>query len=183
MASKYKFHDPEGTYFVTMTVVDWIDVFTRPIYKDIVAGSLIYAIKHKGLVLHAWVIMSNHVHFIISSRPKHNLPDIFRDMKKFTSKRIIKEIETNKDESRKKWMMKIFKSHGIRNPNNKDIQFWQQDNHPIELGTNKMIDQRLDYLHNNPVKGNIVNKAEYYVYSSAIDYVGGKSLIPLELID
>jgi hypothetical protein len=53
MPSKYKFHNPEGLYFVTMTVVDWVDVFTRSAYKDIVVKSLIYAIENKGLVIHA----------------------------------------------------------------------------------------------------------------------------------
>ena len=183
MASKYKFHNPEGAYFVTMTVVDWVDVFTRSVYKDVIVNSLIYSIKNKGLVLHAWVIMSNHVHLIVSARQKYNLPDIFRDLKKFTSKKIINEIENNFDESRRKWMIQIFKNHGSKNPNNKDFQFWQQDNHPVELDTNEMMDQRLDYLHNNPIKAQIVDEAEHYIYSSGIDYVGGKGLIEVEIIE
>lgn len=183
MTSKYKFHDPEGTYFITMTVVDWLDVFTRPIYNDIMVNSLAYSIRNKGLILHAWVIMSNHIHLIVSVNHKHKLSDIFRDLKKFTSKKIVAEIENNIEESRKKWMLWIFRNHGSKNPNNKEIQFWQQDSHPIELDKNEMIDQRLDYLHNNPVKATIVHEPEHYIYSSAIDYVGGKGLIKLELIE
>jgi len=183
MPSKYKFHNPEGLYFVTMTVVDWVDVFTRSAYKDIVVKSLIYAIENKGLVIHAWVIMSNHVHLIVSAQPNYSLPDIFRDLKKYTAKSIISEIKSNLKESRKKWMLRIFESHGNRNPNNKNYQFWQQDNHPIELDTNKMIDQRLDYLHENPVKAQIVERAEYYIYSSAVDYSGGKGLIKIDFLD
>ena len=182
MPSKYKFHDPNGLYFVTLTIVDWVNVFSRQVYKDILVKSLIYSIVHKGLILHAWVIMSNHVHLIISAQPKHSLSDILRDLKKFTAKKIISEIENNA-ESRKVWILKIFKEHGGKNPNNKTFQFWKQDNHPIELDNNYMIDQRLDYLHNNPVKACIVVYAEHYVYSSASDYCGEKGLIPLELID
>ena len=183
MSGKYKFHDPEAIYFVTMTVVDWVDVFTRSIYKDIIVDSLVYSIKNKGLALHAWVIMSNHVHLVVSAKPNHNLSDIFRDLKKFTSKKIVSEIESNIDESRRKWMIPIFKSHGSKNPNNKEVQFWQQDNHPVELDTNEMIDQRLEYLHNNPVVEQIVDEAEHYIYSSAIDYIGGNGMIQVELID
>ena len=76
MPSKYKFHDPEGTYFITMTVVDWIDVFTRSIYKDILVDSLTYSIDKKGLILHAWVMMSNHAHLIISAKQGFRLSDI-----------------------------------------------------------------------------------------------------------
>ena len=183
MPSKYKFHDPGGTYFITMTIVEWVDVFTRSIYKDILVDSLIYSIDKKGLILHAWVIMSNHAHLIISAKQDFKLSDILRDLKKFTSKKIIKEIENNKIESRKKWMIPIFKKHGSKNPNNQIFQFWQQDNHPVELSTNEMIDQRLNYLHNNPVKAQIVDNAEHYTYSSAIDYTGRNGLIQIEFLD
>ena len=70
MSRNYKFYNPEGIYFVTFTVVRWIDVFTRREYKDILVESLEYCIKNKGLQLYAWVIMSNHVHLIISSKGK-----------------------------------------------------------------------------------------------------------------
>ena len=182
MSSKYKFHNPDGLYFVTMTVVEWVDVFTRPIYKEIMVESLAYSQKKKGLIVHAWVIMSNHLHLIVSSKENCNLSDIFRDLKKFTSKKIISEIEQNPDESRKKWMLWIFKSQGAKNPNNKVFQFWQQDNHPIELDTNLKIDQRLNYLHENPVKAQIVESAEDYLYSSAKDYSDEVGLLKIDLI-
>ena len=167
---------------MTYAVVDWVNVFTRPVYKDIVVDSLKYAQENKGLNLHAWVIMSNHVHLIVSARDGYKLSDIFRDHKKHTSKLIIQEIQENPGESRKRWMLWLFASHGKRNPNNKEYQFWQQDNHPVELDTNEMIDQRLDYLHNNPVKAGIVNEAENYIYSSAIDYADGKGLLRVDII-
>jgi len=80
-------------------------------------------------------------------------------------------------------MLWLFKSHGTKNPNNKDYQFWQQDNHPVELDTNEMIDQRLNYLHDNPVKVGIVEKPEHYIYSSAIDYTGGKGLLEIDFLE
>lgn len=182
MSSKYKFHNPEGIYFLTYTVVEWIDVFTRSVYKNIVVESLKYAQDNKGLNLHAWVIMSNHVHLIASAHEGYNLSDIMRDHKKYTTKQIISEIKGNPDESRKNWMLWLFVSHGERNPNNKEYQFWQQDNHPVELDTNEMMNQRLDYLHNNPIKAGIVDVAESYIYSSAIDYADGKGLLKVDLL-
>ena len=182
MSSKYKFDDPDGVYFVTMTVVEWIDVFSRPVYKHIIIDSLIFAQKGKGLILHAWVMMSNHLHLIVSASEGCCLSDIIRDFKKFTAKKIISVIQENPDESRKGWMLWIFKSHGKRNPNNTFYQFWIQDNHPVELDTNKKLSQRLDYLHENPVRAEIVDETWHYIYSSAIDYAGGSGMIKVDLL-
>ncbi len=80
----YKIRDQYAVHFITFAVVEWIDVFTRRSYADIVLDSLRYCIANKGLKVHAWCIMSNHVHMIVSP-PDGNLSDILRDFKKFTS--------------------------------------------------------------------------------------------------
>ncbi len=183
MSSKYQITDPDGIYFLTSTIVDWVDVFTRPQYKIILVDSLNYSILNKGLVLYAYVLMSNHLHMIASARTGFNLSDILRDFKKFTSKRIISSIKKEPSESRRKWLLNIFCSHGKHNPNNWNYQFWQQSNHAVLLDSNRMIDQRLDYIHNNPVKSLIVDQSENYIYSSAIDYCGGKGLVNITLLD
>ena len=103
-------------------------------------------------------------------------------MKKHTSKTILSSIENNIQESRKNWMLWIFKKAGEKNSNNKNHQFWQQDNRPIMLSTNEMVIQRLDYIHNNPVTERLVNEPEHYIYSSAVDYAGGKGLVELVMI-
>ncbi|MEQ9580403.1 MAG: transposase [Marinoscillum sp.] len=122
---------------------------SRPLYKDIIVESLRYCQNEKGLILYAWCVMSNHVHLIVAAQEGGNLSEILRDFKKFTSKKILKEIEENLQESRKNWMLWLFRSAGEKNSNNVKYQFWQQDNRPVELSTNEMKDQRLDYLHNN----------------------------------
>ena len=123
MSSKYKVGESAIPHFVTFTVVGWIDVFSREQYKELFTDSLKYCMEHKGLVLHAWVVMTNHVHLIISS-DTNKLENIVRDIKKFTSKQIIKAIEENTQESRKAWMLNIFSFTGMHNNNNKDFQFW-----------------------------------------------------------
>ncbi len=182
MSRKYKFFEKHKPYFVTYSVINWIDVFTRNIYKNVMLDSWNYCMKNKGLRIHAWVIMTNHTHMIISSE-QEELSNIMRDMKSFTSTSLKKAITKNPRESRKKWMLKMMKEAGSNNNNNKGFQFWQQNNHPLILNTNKLFEQKLNYIHNNPVKAGIVDKPEDYLYSSARDYVGRKGLIDVELID
>ncbi len=123
----YKIRDQYGVFFITFATVQWIDVFTRYCYIEIVIESLKFCIKEKGLRLHAWCLMSSHIHLIVSAE-KGNLSDILRDFKKFTSSTILKQIETNKEESRQSWMLWIFKQAGNNNNRNNKYQFWQQDN-------------------------------------------------------
>jgi putative transposase len=176
MSRNYKFHTQERPYFVTFSVVRWIDVFTRREYKDILVESLKYCIEHKGLQLYAWVIMSNHVHLIIGTNGKP-MESILRDVKRHTSKATTKAISENTQESRRDWMLWLFEREGTHNSNNEKYQFWQQGNHPIELWSNAVLDQKLDYLHNNPVTAGWVDEPEHYLCSSARDYAGGKGLI------
>jgi putative transposase len=181
MSRNYKFHDQERPYFVTFSVVNWIDAFTRREYKNILVDSLNYRMINKGLELYAWVIMSNHVHLIIGTndRPMEN---ILRDIKRHTSKEIVKAISENPQESRKEWMLSLFEKAGKSNPNNEHFQFWQQGNHLIKLWSNAVIDQKLDYLHNNPGVAGWVDEPGHYLYSSARDYAGIKGLLDIQLM-
>ena len=182
MSRKYKFHDSTQPYFVSYSTVNWISIFTRKIYFDVVVKSLQYCIKEKGLIVNAWCIMPNHIHLIIRS-DTNLLEDIMRDMKKFTAKKLIKIIQQLPQESRKKWMLWMFKRAGQNNSNNNKYQFWQQHNQPIELDTNDKIDQRLKYLHMNPVKAGFVRKPQDWLYSSAKKYAGLPGFLNLELIE
>jgi REP element-mobilizing transposase RayT len=155
MGRKYIFHDSSELYFVSFATVNWIDVFTRKLYFEIIVDALIFCNKNKGLELYAWCIMPSHVHLIISSE-NDNLSDIMRDLKRHTSKALLKTIAENSKESRKEWMLWMFGRAGKRNANNKKFQFWQQSNHPIEISNAKMLKQRLDYLHQNPVEAGLV---------------------------
>lgn len=183
MATRYRFGENIKPHFITFAVVNWIDVFSRECYKEIVVDSLKFCIAEKGLNLHAWVIMSNHVHLIASAKEGLELPAIIRDLKKFTSRMIIAKIEENSSESRRDWMIWMFKRAGLKNSNNKVYQFWQQDNHPVELSTNEMIDQKLRYVHENPVRAGIVNEPWHYKHSSAINYYElAEGLVPIEAL-
>ena len=114
--------------------------------------------------------MTSHVHLIISANGTNSLSEIIRDLKSFTSRHIRKAVEADTTESRKEWMLWLMKRAGAKNERNSDFQFWQQHNHPIELSTNDMIDQRLDCTHNNPIEADFVEEAHHWLHSSAKDY-------------
>ena len=178
----YKIRNPEGIHFITFAVVEWVDVFTRKAYCDILLDSLRHCQKERGLYIHGWCLMSNHLHLVVSAK-NEDTSDILRDFKKFTSKQIIKAISENKSESRRDWMLQIFKEQGDKNSRNSFYQFWRQDNQPKELFSNGFTWQKMNYIHNNPIASGVVEKAEDYLYSSARDYVGkGKGLLEVDPI-
>lgn len=178
MSRKCKFRDEEACYFVSFATINWIDVFTRPVYRHILVDSINYCIKNKGLIVYSWCIMTNHVHMIIASR-NQLLQDILRDLKGYTAKEIIQTIITNPKESRRKWLEEIMERAGRKNSNNKLHQLWQQHNHPIVLNNADIFEQKLNYIHNNPVEEEIGSHAEDYLYSSAMDYAGRKGLVEI----
>lgn len=172
--------DKEGLYFLTSTVVDWVDVFTRPVYRYIIIDSLKYWINEKGLELYAWVIMSNHIHLVAASKKGFDLSDTMRDFKKHTSKQITAAI-LSENESRKEWMMNRFEYAGKNDNKIKYYKFWQDGNEAKPINNFEFLKQKIDYIHNNPVKAEIVEYPEQYKFSSAIDYAGGKGLLNILL--
>jgi len=170
MSRKYKIRDQEKLYFVTFSIVEWIDLFTRRIYRDILLDSLRYCQQNRGLDICAYCIMSSHAHFIIGRNGEQPLEGIIRDIKKFTSVKIIEEIQINPQESRKDFLLWHFGKAGRFNPNNKSFQVWQQHSHLVELNTNDKLSRCLHYIHHNPVEVGIVLSSEEYLYSSAANY-------------
>ena len=169
-------------WFVTDTVVDWVDIFTRPTYKHIVIESLQHCQREKGLIIYAWVLMSNHLHMIVGSEEGIKVSDILRDFKKFTSKTIVHALQSNVQESRREWMLNRFEYAGRNDKKIKTFRFWQEGNDHQQIFLVDFFDQKLNYIHNNPVTAEIVNRPEDYRYSSAIDYAGGKGLLDVVVV-
>jgi putative transposase len=155
------------TYFITMTIVDWVDLFTRECYVNILIDSIKYCQQNKGLEVYSYVIMSSHAHFIVSSAG--NLSDILRDLKEHTSKQIIKEITANKQESRREWLLEKFTIGQSTKTGKQAFRVWIPGNHPEELYSDKFIIQKEIYIHMNPVAAGIVSQPQYYRLSSASD--------------
>jgi REP element-mobilizing transposase RayT len=177
MSRNYKFHNPEGLHFVSFAVVNWLDVFTRNTYKEILLDSLRYSQKEKGMEIIAWCIMTNHVHLIFRSIKGIKPELLLGDLKRFTSRLIIKAIRENPEENRKEILLASFSKAASNTSNVKHYQFWRHDNKPIELWSNKVIFEKINYIHNNPVKEALVFQPEDYKYSSAVDYSGEQGLL------
>ncbi|KAA3640780.1 MAG: transposase, partial [Bacteroidetes bacterium] len=144
----YTIKNQNSIHFVTLTTVGWIDVFTGKKYRDLILESLSFCQKQKGLIVFAFVIMSNHLHMIVRAKEGKKLSNLLRDFKKFTAQEIIALIKKG-PESRKEWLLHMFEYFARFNSNNRFYQFWQQNNHPIELVSPKWIRQKLDYIHLN----------------------------------
>jgi putative transposase len=169
MSRKYKFtKDTDNLFFVTMTVVYWIDLFIRQEYREIFLDSVRYCQEQKDLVVYAWVIMPSHIHMIVGSRGKP-FSDIFRDLKRHTSQSLHKAIKEHPQESRREWLIWMMERAGKKHGNK--FQLWQPENHPIILDTNEILDQKLSYIHYNPVESGFVNLPQEWKFSSASDYV------------
>ena len=177
MSRNYKFHNPEGLYFISFAVVGWLDVFTRNEYKDLFLESVRFCQKEKGLEIHAWCIMTSHIHLVFRSIKGQKPELLIGDLKRFTSKSLVKAIQENHRESRKEFLLDFFRKEAVKSSNVSHYQFWRHDNKPIELWSNHIIKQKIDYVHQNPVESGLIYKAEDYVYSSARDYPDEKELL------
>jgi putative transposase len=165
MERGYQINDQSAVYFLTFQVINWIDVFTRQRYRDIIVENLNYCVVHKGLKIYSWVIMSNHIHLICSH--ENNLSGVIRDFKSYTSKLIIQSIEEY-PESRRDWMLYQFSLRGKMNSRNGNYQFWTHENHAVQLLTTELIEKTVNYVHENPVRSGWVSDSIYYSYSSAL---------------
>jgi REP element-mobilizing transposase RayT len=170
MSTGYQITAQDEVHFVTFQVVKWVDIFTRKVYRDIVIESLRFCQQHKGLEIFAFVIMSNHVHLLVRSE-REALSNTIRDFKSYTGKKILEAIETEA-ESRREWMLNVFEFSARQHKRNETYQIWTHENHAEVVYGNRFIDSKVNYIHENPVRAGIVEKAEDYLYSSARNYAG-----------
>ncbi len=182
MSGKYKFHNPKGLYFVSFAVVYWIDLFVRDEYCQILIGSLDYCQRNLGMVVYCYCLMPSHVHLIFRAE-NDNPAEILGRFKEFTSKQVQKAILENNQESRKEWMLWMMERAASKSSNVTGKQLWQHHNKPIELWSNEVIDQKVTYIHMNPVESGFVDEAEQWRYSSARDYAGMRGLLEIKFLD
>jgi REP element-mobilizing transposase RayT len=181
MANRYKIRDNSGLYFVTFTVIGWVDLFIRRVYKDCLIDSLHYCVKNKGLRVHAYVIMTSHMHMIVSSSDGYDLAATIRDYKKFTSKALIKLIKEI-PESRRVWLLNKFRYEANRTQRGSEFLLWKEGYHAKQIETNSFLDEKLNYIHQNPVEAGFVLTPEEFLYSSASNYANMESVLEVELL-
>ena len=169
MSRKYKFHNKQGAYFISFATAYWLDIFTRQIYFNVLEESIEYCRAEKGMEVFAYCFMPSYVHLIFRSS-NEDPSGLVRDFKGFTARKMIKTIEGNPQESRKEWLLWMMERAAKKKSNVKQRQFWQQHNKPIELWSDKVIQQKIDYIHNNPVESGFVTDSVDWKYSSARNY-------------
>jgi REP element-mobilizing transposase RayT len=165
--SEYKKTCAGNLYFVTLTVAGWVNVFDRRPYKDILISNLKYCQDNEGLLLYAYVIMSNHIHMVAARKDDKDLTELLGRFKSVTAKNIVKEIECNSEESRREWLLYLFGFFAKENKQYSKYHFWQYSNSPTELWSIEVIQQKINYIHQNPVRAGLVDEDIHYIYSSA----------------
>jgi len=180
MSTGYKIDQKAGLYFLTFQIVGWVDIFTRKIYRDIVIENFKYCMTHKQLEVFGYVIMSNHIHVIARSN-SGKISDTIRDFKSFTSKKIQEQI-TQSTESRSDWLKLVFSYHAHNKPQQNN-QVWTHENHAVLLYSQEFMEQKLEYIHQNPVRAGIVCQAEDYLYSSARNYADLENVMEISKVD
>lgn len=178
MQSADDYSGKEVCHFITLQTVDWIDVFIRPVYKQVIVHTLNHFIESKGLIVHAWCLMTHHLHLLVQTRPGVSMNELEIEYKKFTTTKILEAIETE-PQIRKDWIMNRFNNAGSFLGLSKKCQLWQdcEEHVHIDIRKKDILLEHFDYIHQNPVRDKVVDIAGEYMYSSARDYSGIKGLI------
>ena len=169
MSTKYKATTSGDCYFMTITIVDWIDIFTRLKQKYVIMDALKYCQQNKGLEIYGYCLMLSHLHLLAKATDGHIMSDVMRDFKKFTAKKIIKTI-LDYPESRREWLLEQFSKACGHLKREQQYKVWQNGYHAEVAYSNTFLKEKLNYIHNNPVKDKIVESPEDYIFSSARNY-------------
>ncbi len=179
-----KVFEQKGLNFITLTIAGWVDLFTRAAYSAIILNSLAYCREHKGLVIYAYVIMPSHLHLIVKSENSAGLSKTIQAFKSFTAKEILGYLYNKQyPESRREWLLHQFSYFTSIYKTNRDHIVWIPGFRPTLLFSPRVIRQKLNYIHFNPVDAKIVHEPEHYVFSSASNYIKGTGVFDVELLD
>ncbi len=160
--------DENKPHFLTFTTIEWIDVFTKPEYFQLLSESLKYCQKELGLLVYGYVFMTNHIHSIIKAKQGYRLSGIVQSYKSFTTREIKKIIASDS----RKYIKGLINTSFYKKDKN-EFQIWQEYNYPEIITTEKFFQEKLNYIHNNPVKKEYVSNPQDWKYSSAGFYLNG----------
>jgi putative transposase len=181
--STHSLNNKSKPHSIVLSVVHDIDVFTQQRYREVLIEMLNFFVVKRGLNLHAWSIMSDHVNLIISANDGFELEKMISDLKKYTARIILISMQANFTDRIKDRMLCLFKWTGAERGSVENSRFWKEDNQLIELTTNEMTVSKIMSLHNKPVCEGLVWKADQYKYSSAINYDDEKpGLLPVKIL-
>ena len=176
MRSRYRIVTSEGIYFLTCTIVEWLPALINKPDRDILIDALAYCRREKGLRVYAYVIMENHLH-LIAEAP--DLSGVLQSFKRHTARELIRAAQS----SNRDWLINQFAYFRKPYKHQSTHQVWQEGSHPQLILGDEMLRQKIDYIHNNPVRRGWVEAPEHWLYSSARNYVlEGQSVLEVDLL-
>jgi len=170
--SRYQIHDQTAPYFLTCTVLQWLPLFAQPANAKIVLDALCFLQAEGRLMLHGYVLLENHCHFIASGE---NLGKAIASFKSFTARRIVERLTQIHSP-----VLDLLAFHKARHKVDREHQVWQEGSHPEQIQNEAMMRQKLEYIHNNPVARGYVDDPMHWRYSSARNYAGQPGLLEIE---
>ena len=176
MRTRYRIIDTDQIYFITATIIEWLPVFTRKTYFEVLIDSLNYSRTNKGLKIYAYVIMDNHFHLFCQG---DNLGKIIKEIKSHTAREIIKLAE----QDNKTWLLNQLSYYKLKHKVGSAHQVWQEGNHPKQISSEEALRQKIEYLHHNPVRAGLAERPEDWPYSSARDWVGLPGILEVDLLE
>ena len=174
--TSYNVYEKKYPYFMTCSIVDWLPIFSIPAAVQLVLDSLIFLQDERDFKLYSYVVMENHMHLIARS---DELQKCMREFKSFTARQIVDHLSLCGHSLYLRKLEKLKLTHH----HDSDFQFWQEGYHPKQIDNDKIMEQKMGYIHNNPVKRGYVDQPEHWRYSSARNYAGEQALIPVTLVD
>jgi REP element-mobilizing transposase RayT len=168
--SRYRIFDNGYPHFLTSTIVAWLPVFAHPPLVEIVLGSWRFLQRERGIRIFGYVILENHLHWIASGE---DLPQQVARFKSFTARSIIDELARRGFET----LLQELHYFKLREKIDQQYQLWRTGDHPQQIQSDEMMLQKLEYIHNNPVRRGYVAEPTHWRYSSASNYAGRPGLI------
>jgi len=159
-------------YFVTATTVNWLPLFGNPDIVAILLDSLQYLVVHERIMLFAYVIMENHLHLIASAN------DLSGEISKFKSFTARKSVDYYLEQNNQ-FVLDQLAFYKLKHKTDRSFQFWQEGSHPERIENGLMMEQKITYIHQNPVRRGYVDLPEHWRYSSARNYADMEGLLPV----
>jgi REP element-mobilizing transposase RayT len=173
----------DACYFITLNVVDWADLFTRLVYRKILADSLNHFVENTGLTIYAWCLMTNQLHLVIKTKDGFGIALFERDFKKFTTPEIIKAIDHV--DLRQDWLLERFENYSKSLRKIEKYHLWQDSSSPVHIDCGRqpeLLADRISFIHEIPVRELIVESPEHYLFSSARDYTGQQGIVHVSVV-
>ena len=178
MKSRYKIlKNDNSLYFLTLNVILKIPVFTNSSYMDIILENFAFYREHQHLKIFSYVIMDNHIHFI-ASHPD-NLSQVIQNFKSYTAKKLLHRLQSDN----RNWILELMTNLKADYKTESTYQFWQEGNHPKQIQDIEMYNQKVEYIHYNPVRRGLVSNEEDWIYSSAKNFLGLESVFQVDELE